>query len=201
MPLSTFETHFGLPNGYNTIELRPKSRELLEAAKAEVTQIMRRSHNLADGAENDFNIVSPDDVTAGRRADRRHPDRPARGHRGGVAAGRRHRHHEHPARVGRRAHARDRHPRRDRRGARADHAAVPGRGRGARRRSARSRAWRSGVGIGLVVAKQMDWPRRGRRRTWWSFSALFGIVVGTVFGYMPAKRAAQLDPIEALRRE
>src|SRR5262249_32070043 len=63
MPLSTYETHFGLPNGLNTIEVRPKSRELIEAAKIEVTPIMKRSHDIAEGTENDFHIVSPDDVT------------------------------------------------------------------------------------------------------------------------------------------
>ncbi len=199
MPLSTYETHFGLPNGYNMIEVRPKSRELIEAAKAEVTQIMQRSHDIADGAENDFHIVSPDDVTlvaeqiggiltallAGIAAvsllvggigimNIQLVSVAERTHEIGIRAA-----------VGAA-------PEQIMRQFLAEAVVLATTGALA--------GVALGVGIGVVVAEQMNWPGAVAPDVV-VFSALFGILVGTVFGYLPAKRAAQLDPIEALRRE
>ena len=62
----------------------------------------------------------------------------------------------------------------------------------------------AGVALGLtvatVVANFMGWTRvispEGAL-----LSAAFGITVGVVFGFLPARRAAELDPVEALRHE
>src|SRR6185503_8712866 len=64
IPLTAYATYLGLPTGYSVIEVKPRNRNLLEAAKTEITQIMIRSHQLREGGELDFQISSPDDVTS-----------------------------------------------------------------------------------------------------------------------------------------
>jgi putative ABC transport system permease protein len=199
MPLSTFETTFGLPNGYLQIEVRPKSRALLDAAKAEVQQIMHRRHAIADDQVDDFHIISPDDVTAVAEQI------------GGILTGLlagiaavsllvggigimniqlvsvAERTHE----IGIRA-AIGAAPEQIMRQflAEAIVLAVLGASAGVA----------LGIATSMLVAKQMHWPQATSADVVIG-SALFGIAVGTVFGYIPAKRASNLDPIEALRRE
>jgi putative ABC transport system permease protein len=62
--------------------------------------------------------------------------------------------------------------------------------------------------IGVVLATTGSWALTSLRGVPWvpdpvinlvSFG--FAALIGVVFGYVPARRAARLDPIEALRHE
>lgn len=57
-----------------------------------------------------------------------------------------------------------------------------------------------GSGISMVVATAMKWPI-GVPTEALLGAIIFGAGLGVFFGYLPARRAAELDPIEALRRE
>jgi putative ABC transport system permease protein len=57
-----------------------------------------------------------------------------------------------------------------------------------------------GVAIATLVADQMGWPRV-ISPSGIATSAAFGVGVGVVFGYLPARRASRLDPVVALRHE
>jgi putative ABC transport system permease protein len=198
MPLSTFETSLG-SQGMTGIEVRPRTPAQQWAARQEINSILRRARNVPSGGEDNFSITSPYEVT--RVAEQI----------GGILTGLlagiaavsllvggigimniqlvsvAERTHE----IGIRS-ALGASPEQILRQFLAEALVLAMIGVSA------------GVAVGVtaaeLVGKKMGWAHPTQLDVV-LFSAAFGIVVGTLFGYIPAKRAADLDPIEALRRE
>jgi putative ABC transport system permease protein len=59
IPVTTFQAFLGMPQGYEEIHIQVRSRDMLDAAIAEARSIVRRSHALSNGQPDDFRISSP----------------------------------------------------------------------------------------------------------------------------------------------
>ena len=57
-----------------------------------------------------------------------------------------------------------------------------------------------GIGIATITSNVFGWPVTTSPVAICT-SALFSMMIGVFFGYYPARKAAALDPIEALRFE
>ncbi|MCR4420139.1 MAG: ABC transporter permease [Clostridia bacterium] len=57
VPLNTFQARLGR-GGLSSIYIAARSREVMDALQAQVTALMRQSHRLAEGEEDDFNVMN-----------------------------------------------------------------------------------------------------------------------------------------------
>jgi len=199
IPETTYEAFFGMPIGYHELILQVPHLGLLETAMVEAGPIMRRAHRLSDDEEDDFRVASP--AQAVQLA--RFVANIFTGLLVGIAtvsllvggigvmniqlvsvA-------ERTQEIGIRS-AIGASPRQILAQFLAEAVVLSLTGSVA------------GVALGWlassIVARAMAWSPNLSLLTM-AGAALFGTSVGVAFGYLPARRAAQLEPIEALRHE
>ena len=199
LPLTTFGSYLGEQEGYTYLEVEPASRELLGAAKFEVSAILRRQHELSAGETDDFSISSPLDVIRAVNT----TTNILSGLLAGIAAV--------SLLVGgigiMNIQIVSVTERTEEIGIRAAIGASPS---DILKQFLSEAVMLSalgvvagvvfGISVASVVAAAMGWPRV-ISLAGVLIAASFGLLMGVVFGYLPARSAANLDPIHALRHE
>jgi putative ABC transport system permease protein len=199
MPATTYAAWIGDPEGYTFIDVSPKDPDNMAAARAEAIEILRMAHQLPPEEPDDFYVGSPEDVVKAAEQTAGILTRLLAGIAavsllvGGIGimnillVSVTERTHE----IGIRS-AIGASPRQilTQFLAEAITLSFVGSLAGAT----------MGIIAVLLMAKPLGWS--SAIDPWVvAGSTLFGVGVGVVFGFTPARRAARMDPIQALRRE